>query len=448
MSLRIGLDFGTSNSGVAISDGSRIRILPLDPHNILPEVVKTILYITRDQQYYIGQEAVQLYYRHNINRVRRYIKKWAGEIDYVGSELHYVRDTFVYVDELKPGRILQYLKTALRKAGAARGYDGTQVFERYYQIDELITLYLRTLKKRSEEILHEEIDGVTLGRPVKFSESPEMDRQAEEILRQAAHGAGFKQVEFELEPVAAAIYFEKTLEKPQNALIFDFGGGTLDIAIMRIGNPRSRHLFSSGGIDIAGSDFDRAIIQKRLLPYFGIEQASHIPDILELIQAVPDWIALPDLSTPQNRYNLEQAIKKRVAPARMKTLQALIFNDLAFSFYDQVESAKIALSQHGATVIELVGMDVNLWELYTRYQFEKDIREYQVRIEKVLLDTIIASGLEPDQIDVVVKTGGSSNIPVFSNVLQSLFTAERVRATDPFSSVAAGLAIRARETVE
>src|SRR5512135_2755673 len=101
MSVRVGLDFGTSNSGIAISDGSQVRILPIDPHNLVPEVVKTILYITRDQQVYIGKEAVEMYYRHNVNRVRRYVKKWAGEIDYVGSELHYVRDVYVYVDELK-----------------------------------------------------------------------------------------------------------------------------------------------------------------------------------------------------------------------------------------------------------------------------------------------------------------------------------------------------------
>lgn len=445
MGLRVGLDFGTSNSGVAVSDGTQVKILPIDPHNILPEVVKTVLYITRDQQYYIGQEAVELYYRHNVNRVRRYVKKWAGEIDYVGSELHYVRDVFVYIDELKPGRMLQYLKTALRKVGHARGFEGTQVFEQYYRVVDLVRIYLSILKKRAEDLLHDEIHAVTLGRPVKFSDTPEMDRLAEETLRQAASEAGFKEISFEYEPVAAALYYEKKLERSQNALIFDFGGGTLDLAIMRIGDARKRHVYASGGIDIAGSDFDRAIIQKRLLPYFGLEQASHQPEILELIQAVPDWVALPDLSTPQNRYNLEHAIQKGIAPARLKTLQSLIFNDLAFSFYNQVESAKIALSSQGATVIELVEKDINLWELYTRFQFEKDIHANQTQIEKVLLDTIVASGLEPEEIDVVVKTGGSSNIPVFSQMLQTIFGAERVIASNPFSSVTAGLAIRAKE---
>jgi hypothetical chaperone protein len=445
MTLRIGLDFGTSNSGVAIFDGKRVQLLPIDRSNVTPEVVKTILYITRDYKAYIGQEAVELYYRHNVNRLRRYVKKWAGEIDYRGSDMHYVRDIYVYEDELRPGRLLQYLKTALRKAGRAGGYQGTQIFERYYRVTDLVQTYLFLLKERAEAILGEAVEGVVLGRPVKFSEAPEQDRLAEETLRQAAYGAGFREVDFELEPVAAALFYEQSLAQPQTALIFDFGGGTLDIAIMRLGNPHHREVYASGGIDIAGSDFDRAIIQKRLLSHFGLDEASYQPEILELIRTVPDWIALPELSTPLNRQNLENSIRSGIAPVRLKTLQSLIFNDLAFSFYNQVETTKIALSGQGAAVIALQEQGFDLWELYTRSQFEKDIQEYQAQIEQVLLDTLIRSGLEPEQIDAVVTTGGSSSIPAFIEMLGRVFSPERIKRSNAFSSVTAGLAIRARE---
>ena len=191
MGLKIGLDFGTSNSGVAISDGQTVRLLPIDQRNVIPEVVKTILYITRDYQHYIGQEAVELYYRHNVNRLRRFVKKWAGEIDYRGSDMHYVRDIFVYVDELRPGRLLQYLKTALRKVGGVGGYTGTQVFDHYYQVQDLVRVYLAVLKQRAEQELGEPVTGVTLGRPVQFSPFPEQDHLAEEILHQAALDGGF-----------------------------------------------------------------------------------------------------------------------------------------------------------------------------------------------------------------------------------------------------------------
>jgi hypothetical chaperone protein len=450
MSLKVGLDFGTSNSGVAVYDPARagaaddkqVRLLPLDHQNILPEVVKSVLYITRDYQCAIGQEAIRQYYLDNVNRQRRYVRKWAGEIDFVGSEMHYVRDVYVYVDELKPGRLMQYLKTALRKS-ASSGYTGTQIFERWYTVGELVQIYLGQLKARAEALLGESIHGVTLGRPVKFADTPKQDDRAEETLRQAAYAAGFKQVDFELEPVAAALYYEQSIPEAQNAVIFDFGGGTLDIAVMRLGEEGGRKILASGGVDIAGSDFDRAIIQKRMLPHFGLGQISHQPEILELIQSVPDWMALPELATPQNRNVLEKAIRAGLAPVRLKALQTLIYNDLAFTFYDRVEAAKIALSEQGAATISLEDRDIPLWELYTRSQFEADIQEFTGRVEQTLLDTLARSGLEIEAIDAVVKTGGSSGIPFFTEMLVRLFGRKKVKASNPFSSVVAGLAIRA-----
>lgn len=439
MSVKVGIDFGTSNSGVAVYDGSRVHLLPIDAKNVMPEVVKTILYITKDYKHYIGQEAVELYYKHNINRLRRFVKKWAGEIDVFGADMHYVDDIYVYVDELKPGRLLQFLKTALR----SKGYQGTQVFDRYYNLTDIVAAYLREIKYRAESILHEKIEAVTLGRPVKFSSDSVQDKLSQESLRLAALTAGFKAVDFEYEPVAAALFYEMTLDHPQNALIFDFGGGTLDITIMHLGDPLKRKVFASGGISVAGSDFDRAIIQKRLLPYFGKGQENLHPDIQDLIGAISDWISLPELSTPKVKTTLEQAIRERKASIQLKALESLIFNDLAFTFFNTVESAKIALSSQGAVIIQLKDKNLDIWELYTRYQFEKDIQEHQRQIKEVLLDTINASGLDTGQIDAVVKTGGSSSIPAFSEILESVFSKNRLKSSDTFNSVTAGLAIRA-----
>jgi hypothetical chaperone protein len=439
MGVRVGIDFGTSNSGVAIYKGDQVHVLPIDSKNVVPEVVKTILYITQDFRHFIGQEAVELYYKQNINRQRRFVKKWAGEIDYRGSDMHYVRDIYVYVDELQPGRLLQFIKTALR----SDKYQGTQVFERYYNLSDIISAYLQALKQRAEALLGESIEGVTLGRPVVFSLDKEKDQKAQETLRQAALEAGFKQVELELEPVAAALYYELSLREPENVLIFDFGGGTLDLTIMRLGDPQHRMVYASGGIGVAGSDFDRAIIEKRMLNHFGRGLVQHDPEILKLIQAIPDWASLPELSTPRARAELERAIQAGEAPVRLKALEALIFNDLAFSFYNMVEATKINLSSQGVAVASLNEKDLDIWELYTRSQFEKDIHEYSKRLEQVLVETVAASGLEVAQIDAVVKTGGSSNIPMFTEMLVRIFGNNKVKASDVFNSVTAGLAIKA-----
>jgi hypothetical chaperone protein len=439
MSIRAGIDFGTSNSGVAVYDGQHVRLLPVDPKNVLPEVIKTVLYITRDYRPSIGQAAVENYYRDNVNRQRRFVKQWAGEIDVYGADMHYVRDIYVYVDELQPGRLLQYLKTILRKGK----YTGTQVFERYYTVGDLAKTYLTLLKQRAEDVLGESIDAVTLGRPVKFSDSPEQDHKAQETLRQAAHEAGFKAVDFEMEPIAAALDYEQSIGQPQNVVIFDFGGGTLDIAVMRLGDPHDRKVYASGGVDIAGSDFDRTIIEKRMLSHFGLGRIQYHPEILEMIQAVPDWMALPYLGTPINKNILQKAIGAGVAPIQVKALQSLIYHDLAFTFYNRVEAGKIALSRDGATIISLEDKDIALWELYTRYQFETDIQEYLIEVENVLLNTIARSGLEPAEIDAVVKTGGSSSIPLFTAMLTRIFGAEKVKESNAFTSVVAGLAIKA-----
>ncbi len=441
MGVSVGIDFGTSNSGVAIFDGSRVQLLPVDSRSAMPEVTRTILYITRDFKHYIGQEAVELYYRHNVNRLRRFVKKWVGEIDFRGADMHYVRDVYTYVDELQPGRLLQFIKTALR----SDGYEGTQIFDRYYTTAEIVTAYLSELKQRAEMLLDKPITSVTIGRPVKYSLNEEGDRRAQETMLLAAQEAGFERVTFELEPAAAALYYEMTLSRPENVLVFDFGGGTLDITIARLGDPHDRRVYASGGISVAGSDFDRAIIQQRMLAHFGKGRGSFAPEIAELINAVADWAALPDLSTPLARGNLERAILERQAPVQLKALEALIFNDLAFSFYNTVESAKIALSSQGATAINLKATNIDLWELYTRYQFEKDIQTYREQIEAVLLETLHTSGLSVDQIDAVVKTGGSSNIPVFTGMLNRIFGPERVKTSAVFNSVTAGLAIKAYE---
>jgi hypothetical chaperone protein len=343
------------------------------------------------------------------------------------------------VDELQPGRLLQYLKTALRK----EKYEGTQIFERFYTVGDLAKTYLSLLKQRAESVLGEPIQAVTLGRPVKFSESPEQDHKAQETLRQAALDSGFQKVDFELEPIAAALDYEQSITKPENVVIFDFGGGTLDIAIMRLGDPKKRKVYASGGVDIAGSDFDRTIIEKRMLSHFGYGRVRHHPEVMEMIQAIPDWMALPYLGTPINKNILDKAVQAGTAPIQMKALQGLIYNDLAFTFYNRVEAGKIALSSDGATVISLEDKDIALWEMYTRHQFEIDILQYLVEVEKILLDTIAKSGLDIEEVDAVVKTGGSSNIPLFTGMLERIFGREKVKQSSSFTSVVAGLALKA-----
>jgi hypothetical chaperone protein len=454
--MHIGLDFGTTNSGAAAFDGQRVRVFPLDPASRDPGVIRSVLYITREQEVFVGQEAVDEYYRQNIGRPSRMVRQYVGEVEItmgdVGSVKGYpvgpatfVRDVYVLVDELTPGRLLRSLKSAL-----SSDHTGTDIFGRVYTLEELIAIYLRALRQRVEAEAGEPVDGVVLGRPVAFVDSgTEADnRRAEERLRRAAEMAGFREVAFELEPVAAALHYELTVEEPQNVVVFDFGGGTLDITIMRVGNPAERRVFSTGGVDIAGDVFDQRIIERLLLDHFGRgstwgDDGVPFPD--KYTDPLVHWQTILQLNRPETFDFLRTARLTSSHPERIAALESLLMNNYAMRLVDEVERAKIALSLDYFAAIQLTGEDIDVWQPVTRSQFEAFIADAVRRIEACLLDTVERSGLGLDEIDAVVRTGGSAQIPCFVEMLTRIFGSEKVVLSSVFSGVTSGLAILAGE---
>jgi hypothetical chaperone protein len=486
----IGLDFGTTNSGAAVFDGERVHVLPLDPANQDPTVLRSTLYIARDHQVSIGREAVDAYYQQNIGRPSRMVRQYVGEIEMTFAEIGtFVKDVYVLVDKLTPGRLLRSLK-----GGLATGYEGTTIFGRYYELEELIALYLREVRQRVEETTGQAVEGVVLGRPVHFAggNSEADDQRAEDRLRRAASMAGFRQVAFELEPVAAALHYELHSEpvrrggRPQNVVIFDFGGGTLDITVMRIGstsagaraNSFARKVFATGGVGIAGDVFDRRIIQELLLEHFGrgttvrmdlgsscermrspterqgaTKETRFLPETGFLGRKVPfpdpytdalvNWQTVLELNRPDTLHFFELAQIGGSHPARVRALESLVINNAAIRLFDEIERAKIAISDAHFAVIRLTDEDIHLWQPLTRSQFESLIAGETQRIEACLLDTLSRSGLQMDEIDAVVRTGGSAQIPCFIQMLERIFGPQKVTLSDVFSSVTSGLAIRA-----
>jgi len=129
-------------------------------------------------------------------------------------------------------------------------------------------------------------------------------------------------------------------------------------------------------------------------------------------------------------------------PQSTKKLLILI-NNYAIRLYDEVERAKIALSSAYFDTIQLTGEDIDVWQPITRAQFEALIAVETRRIEDCLLDTLERSGLDPEQIDAVVRTGGSAQIPRFVEILGQIFDSEKVVLSGVFSGLMAGLAIQA-----
>jgi len=453
----IGVDFGTTNSGAAVSDGQQVRVLPIDPQSSDPTVMRSMLYLTREHQVSVGRAAMEAYYEQNVGRPSKMTRQWVGEIEVTGGDMYYVRDVYVMVDEWSPGRLLRSLKSSL-----ATSYEGTTIFGRYYALEELIALYLRAIRQRAQAELGQTVESVVLGRPVNYvgsevtdddllSESVEKrqdakNERARERLRQAAHMAGFREVSFELEPVAAALHYELTVGKPQNIVVFDFGGGTLDITVMHVGGGGEPRIFAAGGVGIAGDVFDTRIVEGMLLEHFGRgstygENQEPFPD--HYTDALANWQTVLELNRPETMRFLRWAQITGSHPARVRALASLLANNYIAHLFDEVEQNKIVLSDRRFTAIRLTGDDISVWQPLSRSQFELLIDAEAKRIQSCLLDTLQRSGLALHEIDAVVRTGGSAQIPLFVDMLGQLFGPEKVILSSVFSSVTAGLAIQA-----
>ncbi len=440
----VGMDFGTTNSGMAVFDGDKVKILPLDPSNTNPSVLRTALYITNEQAVHIGRSAVDHYYEHNIGRIVKTRKVWIGEIEVYAEDLYYVTDAYAWIDISEPGRLLLSVKTRLRE----EDHPGAVVGQFFYTLEDLIALYLNVVRLRAERMLGQPIRQVVLGRPVHFSLDKEHDRLAQGRLLQAAFRAGYEKVYLQYEPIAAALSYETTLNQPQNVLIFDFGGGTLDITIMRLGEGTGRPVLATGGIPIAGDVFDRKMTRAKLPKHFGEgslygsrHKAKKTPRWI--YDAFSDWQTIIELQSQENRRVLEDIARTAQRRYQIQALISLVTSNYGLKMFDQVETAKRQLSDKRGAEIRLDGPDFKVREFTTRSEFEHIIHADILAIKTELKRTIVASGLDPEGIDAVIRTGGSAQIPVFHEMLADIFGSDKVQSIDTFSSVTAGLGIYA-----
>jgi hypothetical chaperone protein len=447
--MRIGMDFGTTNSGIAIYTGGTLRVLPLDPARDVRaagHTMRSVLYVTRDHAVHVGQDAITLYNSQNINRERRMVQKKVGRIEMLFDFGQVATDVHVMVDELEPGRLLRSLKSAL-----ATNYTGTRIFDRVYSLEEMIALYLRACRERASALLDTDVRDVVLGRPVHFvgAETDEDDARAENRLRAAAELAGFAAIRFEFEPVAAARHYAQSIRKAQNILVYDFGGGTLDVTVMHVSPGAPPQILSIGGLGIAGDRFDQRVVEHALTPHFGRDVTwgeKTLPVPRTMIDQITAWEGLSTLATIETRSHLHKMQQKASAPAQLYALESLIFNFYGFALFEQVEAAKRVLSDAPFTEIRFVGQDIDVWQLLTRSQFEHYTALEWKAVRGLLADVVARSGLPIDAIDAVVRTGGSSSIPISLQILGEIFGPEKLVTEDLFTGVTAGLGISAAQS--
>lgn len=408
----VGIDFGTSNSAAALPGdraGAPARVVSIDPAGEDGRLFRSVLYFPEEsREIHAGGEA---------------IARYLDEID---------------------GRFIQSVKSFL----SSTSFSSTEIRRRSYKLEELVAIVLRRIREQIEAEAGAKVERAVFGRPAVFSTDPERDRLAQDRLARAAQLAGFPEPTFLIEPIAAALGYEERLERDELVLVGDFGAGTSDFTLMRLGpsrrdaTDRRGDVIASGGVYIGGDNFDSAIVEHRLLPRFG-EGSTYLA--LTQRMPLPSWmtrklLAWHELALLRERSTLDFLRRAEVtsdAPDAVRNLLALVEDNLAYHLYRSVEAAKRALGTAEETTVSFHEGPIEIEERITRAEFEGWTeplrRELDAAVDRVLAE---GGGVEPD---AIFLTGGTSKIPSVRAMFEQRFGADRIREGDAFTSVVAGL---------
>lgn len=446
--MRIGLDFGTTNSSAALYDGSRLTLLPLDPVNSSPSIMRSTLFMTREGAAFIGREAIDRFTEGNVGREIEYEWRYIGDAEVTFAELGTIQQAlYAVVDANAPGRLFQSLKTGLRDKSFTR----TNVFGTYYTLEELVAIVLRMILDRAEAELGAKVSGMVVGRPVHYSLDPKVDALAYERMQAACKLAGLPEVTFLEEPTAAALSYARTAREAQRVLVFDFGGGTLDVTIMALDGEGGRAFLATDGVPVGGDLLDQRIVMGRLLGHFGEGAtlgARRLPFPSHVLDHLSEWQAIVELTQPHYLAIIEEAIVIGDRPKELKALRSLVRQNYGLPMYEAVEGAKVRLSEGPETVLSMHVGEIAFDERIPRWDFERLIGPDVRAVEKCIDRTLAAADLQPADIDVILRTGGSSRVPRFVRMLAEKFGAEKLQEMDVFTGVASGLAVAAYERGE
>ena len=440
----IGLDFGTTTTVASVFDGTTVRLIPLDPSEPTPTIMRSVLLVSRVGELMVGRTAIEHYTASNIGRAFEYQDVLLGVLQMHFADMTITRDIHAVVDANAPARLFQSLKTALRDPA----YTATDVFGTRWSIEEIVATFLREVRRRVEEYLGEPVTGVTVGRPVHYTDTPEGDALVVERMRRACALAGMPNVAFLEEPVAAAYAFQQQITQPRSAFVFDFGGGTLDTTVMLLDPQAHPEVLATGGVSIGGDLLDSRIVTGALLRYFGAEATlgpRRLPIPAFIFDHLADWQSIAELNKPDRWARLEHAVDTSDRPRELRALRALVQRNYGLLLYTEVEQAKRRLSSDTLTTVALEQEELSFRHELARTEFERLIGPESRVIAACVDQTLRDAGARPADIDVAVRTGGSSRIPRFVRLLAERFGAERLHAMDAFTSVGAGLGIAAWE---
>ena len=323
---------------------------------------------------------------------------------------------------------------------------------------DVVATYLAHLRRRAEAVAQAPVTRAVVGRPVFFvDDDPARDAQAQAALRRAAERAGFAEVQFQYEPIAAAFDHERSVAAEEKVLVADIGGGTSDFSLVRVGPGRASRverkddILANHGVHVAGTDFDRRIELAAILPLLGygafgasIDGAAprEVPSAVYFDLAT--WHLINTVYQPQRVAELRRMRSFYADPAQHRRLMTVVDHRLGHELVARAEAAKIAVAAGGATTIRLDPIEPGLAAVLDEASALKAIDADLARIVDAAGATVAQAGLRHDDVDALYFTGGSTGLAVLAARLRGAFPNARSVRGDRFASVANGLALHAQ----
>jgi hypothetical chaperone protein len=298
------------------------------------------------------------------------------------------------------------------------------------------------LKELAERQFGQTFEGVVLGRPVDFSDL------AVQRLESAARIAGFKEIVFWLEPVAAAMAYEMTTSEDELVCVVDIGGGTSDICVIETSPSRTLSpdrlgdIKSVKGVYQAGDELNSQIMKTSLAPRFGAgstftSMGKVLPFPAHIIYKLSKWHRINLLRGGGEISTVAAILRTSDRPQDVSRLLELIKHHYGFELFGAIDTAKRNLSESESAEIRFRPLDLS--EEITIGEFEAIISEVVEAIETTILDCLSAASVTPTDIKRVILTGGSSQVPILDRSVKSIFGEDKILRPDFFSSVATGL---------
>lgn len=431
-----GIDFGTSNSAIAIPSphsAATMQLVPLE--GTQTSMPTAVFYCTDADDLPTGVHAG----KHSQSSLPRSFGRAA---------------VTAYIDGYE-GRLMRSMKSILGTAMVNQTTEMGNGFGVKYV--NIITDYLRHLHDSAQTASGSAITQVVMGRPVFFvDDSPESDAQAQASLQAAAHAVGFKEVVFQYEPIAAAFDHEQHTTQEERVLVVDIGGGTSDFSVVRVGPKRMKQkdrrsdILASHGIHIAGTDFDRHISLAAIMPTLGYgamgpssqgQTPKPVPSRVYL--DLTTWHLINTVYQPQRMAELKSMLDFYGEPVHHQRLMRVLQERYGHALLGQAESAKIAVAEGGQTSIDLACIEAALARELTDAQAQQALQHDVNRIAACALDTVRMAGLQASDIDALFFTGGSTGLKLLTDPLEAAFAQAKAIRGDRQASVATGLGLHA-----